>query len=85
MKPGDPVGKIRFMMPSRNGQKARPVKQRIWTSQVTLSDGRGGRLSASCVIAAEVDPPPGVKPLGHEDRNETEMKSQESHQRGRPI
>jgi hypothetical protein len=63
VKTEDPVGEISFTMPARKGQKARTVKQRIWSKHVTLSDGKRGRLSANCVIASEMNPPPGVKPL----------------------
>jgi len=63
VKSGDPVGEIRFTMPSRKGQKARAVKQHIWIRPVILSDGQKGRLTAYCVVASEVDAPPGVESI----------------------
>jgi len=36
------LGGIRFTMPSRQGQKARHVRQRAWAKRVTVSDCCGG-------------------------------------------
>ncbi|MGA0588296.1 IS4 family transposase [Dyella sp. KRB-257] len=58
-----PVGELHFTMASRHGRKAREVHQQIRVKSVTLADGRGGELSASCVIATEADPPVGVTPV----------------------
>ena len=59
----EPVGELRFTMASRRGQKARQVHQQIRVKSVTLADGHGGELSASCVIATEAHAPAGVKPV----------------------
>ena len=59
----EPVGELRFTMPSRQGQKAREVHQQIRVKHVTLADGCRGEVSAYCVIAAEVDAPAGVNPV----------------------
>lgn len=59
----EPVGELRFTMPSRQGQKAREVHQQIRVKHVTLADGCGGEVSAYCVIAAEVNAPAGVHPV----------------------
>lgn len=40
---GEPVGEIRFALPSGRGRKARTVRQRLWTRRIELADGRGGR------------------------------------------
>lgn len=40
---GYALGGIRFTMPSRQGQKARDVRQRVWAKRVTVADGHGGR------------------------------------------
>lgn len=63
VKAGKPLGELRFTLPSRHGQKARQVCQQIRCQHVTLADGRGGELSAYCVIATEVGAPKGMKPV----------------------
>lgn len=55
----EPVGEIQFMMASRPGQKARAVRQTLYMKRVTLSSG----VMATCIIAKEVDPPAGAKPI----------------------
>jgi IS4 transposase len=50
-------------MPSRQGQKARDVRQRVWVKRVRLSDGQGGRVEVSCLVAREEGAPEGVKPV----------------------
>lgn len=37
--------------------------QRIRTERIDISDGAKGSLSVTCVLAEEVDPPVGVKPV----------------------
>ena len=51
------------MMPSRHGQAARLVRQQLFARPVSLADGRGGRLSVTCLIAKETSAPAGVKPV----------------------
>jgi hypothetical protein len=60
---GDALGGIRFTMASRQGQKARDVRQRVWAKRVTLSDGHGGAVEVSCLVAREEGAPEGVKPV----------------------
>jgi hypothetical protein len=60
---GEALGGIRFTMPSRQGQKARDVRQRVWAKRVKVSDGRGGRVEVSCLVAREEGAPVGVKPV----------------------
>jgi hypothetical protein len=60
---GAPLGEVRFTLPSRHGQKAREVRQQVWAKRVELSDGKRGRVAATCIVAREVDAPAGVKPL----------------------
>jgi hypothetical protein len=60
---GEPLGEIRFTLPSRHGQKAREVRQQVWARRVELSDATGGRVEATCIVAREVDAPQGVKPI----------------------
>ena len=69
VKAEDPVGEIEFTLPAQKGkkgqkaQKARTVRQQVRFRLVKMSDGRGGQLDAYCVIASEVDAPPGVQPI----------------------
>ena len=60
---GEALGHIRFTMPSRQGQKARDVRQRVWVKRVSVSDGHAGRLEVSCLVAREEGAPEGVKPV----------------------
>ena len=57
------LGGLRFAMPSRQGQKARQVRQRVWAKRVTVSDGHGGRVEVSCLVAREEGAPQGAKPV----------------------
>jgi hypothetical protein len=47
---GEALGDIRFTMPSRQGQKARDVRQRIWVKRVRVADGQSGRVEVSCLL-----------------------------------
>jgi hypothetical protein len=60
---GAPLGEVRFTLPARHGQKARDVRQQVWAQRVELSDGKGGRVAATGIVAREVEAPAGVKPL----------------------
>jgi hypothetical protein len=60
---GDALGGLRFTMPSRQGQKARDVRQRVWAKRVRISDGHGGQVEVSCLVAREEGAPEGVKPV----------------------
>ena len=59
----EPLGEIRFNLPARKGQKARPVHQQVHAKRVRIRVGRDDTIEASCVIAREIDPPAGVKVL----------------------
>lgn len=59
----EPLGDIRFNLPARKGQKARPVHQQVRAKRVRIRVGRDDTIEASCVIAREIDPPAGVKAL----------------------
>ncbi|WP_267914066.1 IS4 family transposase, partial [Paraburkholderia aspalathi] len=48
-----------FVMAARAGQKARTVTQALRVKRVTLRCG----LAVTCVIASEIDPPAGIKPV----------------------
>ncbi len=60
---GQALGTITFTMPARPGQKARPVKQRVWVKRMAIADGQGGQLDVSCLVAREDEAPEGVKPV----------------------
>jgi len=60
---GEALGGIRFTIPSRQGQKARDVRQRVWAKRTSVSDGRGGRVEVNCLVAREEGAPEGVKPV----------------------
>lgn len=60
---GEALGGIRFTMPSRQGQKAREVRQRVWAKRTSIADGQGGQVEVSCLVAREEGAPEGVKPV----------------------
>jgi hypothetical protein len=60
---GEPVGEISFAMAARHGVKARTVRQQLWVRRVELPAGKGKTVSATCIIAREVDAPAGAKPI----------------------
>lgn len=61
----EPVGTIRFTLRSRRKGKgktaraAREVYQQLFVKRVELRDGKGGTVKATCIVAKELDPPPG--------------------------
>lgn len=56
------LGEIRFTQAARQNQKAREVHQQIWAQRVELPAAQGA-VSATCIVARELQPPPGVKPV----------------------
>lgn len=60
---GEPLGEIRFVMASRQGQRAREVVQQVWAQTLELPDGKGRFVQASCIVAREMEPPEGEKPI----------------------
>ena len=63
VKKETPMGEIEFELPPRQNQPGRKVRQQIWAAERQISNGRKGKLTVTCVIAKEMDPPPGVQPL----------------------
>lgn len=59
----EPLGEIRFVMASRKGQRAREVIQQVWAQTLQLPDGKGRFVQASCIVAKEMEPPAGDKPV----------------------
>jgi hypothetical protein len=58
-----PLGRIGFELPGGRGRQAREVKQELRVQRVRLRDRQGGHVEVTCLIAAEVDAPAGVKPV----------------------
>lgn len=56
-----PLGEIEFTLASRQGQSERTVRQqvRVKTTGIPASDGQ--LIRVTCLIATEIDPPPGCK------------------------
>lgn len=54
---------IRFVMASRMRQRAREVLQQVWAQTLELPDGRCGYVQASCIVAKEMEPASGDKPV----------------------
>ncbi|MDH6183323.1 IS4 family transposase [Polaromonas sp. CG_23.6] len=59
----EPLGEIRFVMASRKGQRAREVVQQVWAQMLELPDGKGHFVQASCIVAKEMQPAAGDKPV----------------------
>lgn len=59
----EPLGEIEFVTGAREHQKSRAVRQQLWAREVEIADGKRGKIKIHCVIAREVDAPPGVKPI----------------------
>ena len=57
------LGHVRFDLPAGRGRKARAVKQEVRVERVTLKDGANGQVQVTCVVAAEINAPAGVKPV----------------------
>jgi hypothetical protein len=58
-----PLGELRFVLPATKTRKSRPVRQQLRAKRITLCDRRGGQLQVTCVIASEIDAPPGETPI----------------------
>ena len=54
-----PLGRIRFMLPGGRGRKSRTVEQDIRLERVQLSDRAKGVIEVTCLVASEVNAPPG--------------------------
>lgn len=60
---GESLGGIAFTIGPREKQKGRKVRQQLWAKRVALPAGRGTTVEATCIIAREIDAPPGVEPI----------------------
>jgi hypothetical protein len=57
------LGGVVFSMPAGRGRKARTVEQEIRLERVSMGDGRRGQIEVTCLIASEINPSPGAKPV----------------------
>ena len=63
---GEPVlGEIEFTLGARDGRKPRVVRQQLRAKRMRLDHGKQaeGAIEMTCVVATEIDAPPGVKPV----------------------
>ena len=63
---GAPVrGDMLFTLGARDGRKPRVVRQQLRAKRMRLDHGKhaAGAIEMTCVVASEVDAPPGVKPV----------------------
>lgn len=60
---GASFGEISFIVGGREKQAAREVRQQLWRRPVLIGDGKKGQIEATCIVAREVDAPPGMKPV----------------------
>ena len=62
-----PIGEIRFILAARRGVKSRPVRQQLFVKRLSIPNGKKGddkgTLEVSCLVAQEIDPPKGAKPV----------------------
>ena len=57
------LGHVHFELPAGRERKARSVKQEVRVERVKLKDGAKGQVEVTCVVAAEIGAPAGVKPV----------------------
>ena len=63
---GEPVlGEIQFTLGARDGRKPRVVRQQLRAKRMRLGHGKSaeGAIEMTCVVATEIDAPPGFKPV----------------------
>lgn len=56
-----PLGEIEFSLASRQGQPERTVRQQVRVKATTIPAADGQRIQVTCLVATEIDPPPGCK------------------------
>lgn len=57
------LGTVQFFLPPHAGRKGRDVVQEVRVLRVPLSDGQDGTFEATALLAREINPPAGEKPL----------------------
>ena len=60
---GTPLGEVEFTMAARDKEPERIVRQRLWAKRTSITTARGTVIPITCVIAKEIDPPTGCKPV----------------------
>ena len=60
---GEPLGEMVFTMASRQGQKARQVRQQLWARRLEIPAGKTGSVVVTCIVASELGAPEGVTPV----------------------
>ena len=55
--------KFALIWPLGRDHGAREVVQTVWAKSVALPDGRQGFVQATCIVAKEMSPPAGEKPI----------------------
>ena len=48
------LGEIEFMLRTRGNQRARMVRQNIYAKQITISNGKKGKLITTCIIIKNI-------------------------------
>jgi Transposase Tn5 dimerisation domain/Transposase DNA-binding len=57
------LGEVQFYLPPRPGRTGRNVTQQLRCVRVRLPDGNGGDIEVTALLAREINPPAGEKPL----------------------
>lgn len=57
------LGEITFYLPPRPGRQGRNVTQQLRCKRVQLADGQNGTFEVIALLATEIEPPQGEKPL----------------------
>lgn len=57
------LGELSFYLPPRAGRKGREVTQALRCKQVGIADGCGGTFAITIILASEINPPSGAKPV----------------------
>jgi len=60
---GEPLGEIRFTLPKGREHSAREVVQAVWAKKIELHDDKKQVVQVSCIVAREINPPEGEKPV----------------------
>lgn len=60
---GEPLGEMVFTLASRQGQKARQVRQQLWARRLEIPAGKTDSVAVTCIVASELGAPEGVTPV----------------------
>ncbi|WP_305907120.1 IS4 family transposase [Methylomarinum sp. Ch1-1] len=59
----DTLGELSFYLPPRAGRQGRKIVQQMRTLRISFPAENGGTFEATAILAKEIDPPAGEKPL----------------------